>query len=72
MISLIRKKFDALFAMPMPLMMVLHQQEHFYVEFLPLQRSARKLKYLAAVESAEWTFLEDVIPEQAAQALRSA
>ena len=70
MISLIRKKYDALFGSPMPLMMVLHQEEHLYVEFLPLRRSATKLKYLAAVESASWTFLEDVIPEQAAESLR--
>jgi UDPglucose--hexose-1-phosphate uridylyltransferase len=72
MLSLMRKKYDALFAPPMPLMMVLHQEEHCYVEFLPLQRSAAKLKYLAAVESASWTFLDDVIPEHAAEALRRA
>ena len=69
-LSRMRKKYDALFGFPMPLMMVLHQSEHFYVEFLPLQRSAAKLKYLAAVESASWTFLDDVMPEQAAEALR--
>ena len=72
MLSLMRKKYDALFAKAMPLMMVLHQEEHFYIEFLPLQRSATKLKYLAAVESASWTFLDDVIPEHAAEALRHA
>ncbi len=66
----IRKKYDALFARPMPLMMVLHQEEHFYVEFLPLRRAAAKLKYLAAVESSSWTFLEDVVPEKAAEALK--
>ena len=68
----IRQKYDALFGFPMPLMMVLHQTEHFYIEFLPLQRSAKKLKYLATVESALGTFLEDVIPEEAAEALRRA
>jgi UDPglucose--hexose-1-phosphate uridylyltransferase len=70
-LSQMRKKYDALFGFPMPLMMVLHQNVHFYVEFLPLQRSATKLKYLAAVESAMWTFLEDVIPEEAAAQLRA-
>jgi UDPglucose--hexose-1-phosphate uridylyltransferase len=70
-ISLIRKKYDALFGFPLPLMMVVHQDTHFYVEFLPLQRSATKLKYLAAVESASWTFLNDVIPEEAAIRLRT-
>jgi len=71
-LSLMREKYDALFPHPMPLMMVLHQEEHFYIEFLPLQRSATKLKYLASIESASWTFLNDVIPEHAAQALRNA
>jgi UDPglucose--hexose-1-phosphate uridylyltransferase len=70
-LSQMRKKYDALFGFPMPLMMVLHQNVHFYVEFLPLQRTATKLKYLAAVESAAWTFLEDVTPEDAAAQLRS-
>lgn len=71
-LSQMRKKYDALFGFPMPLMMVLHQNVHFYVEFLPLQRSAKKLKYLAAVESSSGTFLEDVPPEAAAAQLRAA
>jgi UDPglucose--hexose-1-phosphate uridylyltransferase len=69
--SQMRKKYDALFGFPMPLMMVLHQNVHFYVEFLPLQRSPTKLKYLASVESAFGTFLEDVTPEDAAAQLRA-
>jgi UDPglucose--hexose-1-phosphate uridylyltransferase len=71
-LSLMRKKYDRLFRFPLPLMMVVHQSAHLYLEFLPLQRSATKLKYLAAVESAAWSFLNDVIPEQAAEALRRA
>lgn len=71
MILTIRKKYDALWGTPMPLMMMLHQTGHFYVEFLPLRRSATKLKYLAAVESALGTFLNDVAPEDAAAALRA-
>jgi UDPglucose--hexose-1-phosphate uridylyltransferase len=70
-LSRMRKKYDALFGFPMPLMMALHQNVHFYVEFLPLQRSATKLKYLATVESALGTFLEDVVPEDAAAQLRN-
>ena len=70
-LSQMRKKYDALFGFPMPLMMVLHQNVHFYVEFLPLQRSRTKLKYLAAVESSMGTFLEDVVPEEAAAQLRA-
>ncbi len=70
-ISAMRKKYDALFGFQMPLMMLLHQFKRFYVEFLPLQRSRTKLKYLAAIESGTQTFLNDVIPEQAAGALRA-
>jgi UDPglucose--hexose-1-phosphate uridylyltransferase len=70
-LSAMRKKYDALFGFPMPLMMVLHQTSHFYVEFLPLQRTKTKLKYLAAVESSMGTFLEDVVPEDAAAQLRA-
>ncbi|SRR6266404_6421889 len=70
-ISDMRKRYDRLFGFPIPLMMRLQQGPHFYVEFLPLQRSATKLKYLAAVESTLGAFLNDVIPEQAAAALRA-
>jgi UDPglucose--hexose-1-phosphate uridylyltransferase len=66
-----RRKYDRLFGFPMPLMMNLHQTAHFYVEFLPLQRSPNKLKYLAAVESGMGSFLNDVVPEEAAAALRA-
>jgi len=66
-----RKRYDRLFGGPMPLMMLLHQTLHLYVEFLPLQRSAHKLKYLASVESSLGTFLQDVNPEAAAVALRN-
>jgi UDPglucose--hexose-1-phosphate uridylyltransferase len=68
----LRKRYDSLFGKQMPLMMMLQQTMHFYVEFLPLQRSAEKLKYLASVESSLGTFLEDVNPESAAESLRKA
>ncbi len=71
-LSAARKKYDALFNEPMPLMMLLHQFSRFYIEFLPLQRTATKLKYLASIETGTGTFLNDVIPEEAAAALRSA
>ena len=70
LISTMRKKYDALWGAPMPLMMVVHQFAHLYVEFLPIQRSATKLKYLATVETSLGTFLNDVQPEEAASALR--
>jgi len=70
-IRVMRRKYDELFGFPIPLMMILHQSAHFYVEFLPVQRSSTKLKYLAAVESASWSFTNEVLPEQTAAALRS-
>jgi UDPglucose--hexose-1-phosphate uridylyltransferase len=70
LIRRIRRKYDALYGFPVPLMMVLRQVGRLRVEFLPIQRSATKLKYLAAVETAHGTFLNDTSPEDQAAALR--
>jgi UDPglucose--hexose-1-phosphate uridylyltransferase len=43
-----------------------------YIQFLPLQRSATKLKYLASIETAYGTYLADTAPEEMAEALRAA
>ncbi len=77
-ISIIRKKYDALYGFVMPLMMIVKQAPlrqpqapyHLHVEFLPLQRSATKLKYLASIETGYGTFLADTAPEQMAENLR--
>jgi galactose-1-phosphate uridylyltransferase len=42
-----------------------------YVQFMPLQRSATKLKYLATIETGYGTFLADTAPEDMAEILRS-
>jgi UDPglucose--hexose-1-phosphate uridylyltransferase len=78
MLSIIRKKYDNLYGFLLPLMMVIriappqgeHPYFHFHLEFLPLQRSAKKLKYLAAVETGSGTFLADTKPEERADELR--
>lgn len=78
LISIIRKKYDNLYGFVMPLMMTVRQAPlqqadatyHFYVQFLPLQRSATKLKYLASMETAYGTFLADTAPENMAESLR--
>ncbi|MGH9629315.1 MAG: galactose-1-phosphate uridylyltransferase, partial [Bryobacteraceae bacterium] len=78
MISVIRKKYDNLYGFLLPLMMVVrqapakgsHSYFHFHIEFLPLQRSATKLKYLAAVETAAGTYLADTRAEERAEQLR--
>lgn len=78
-ISVVRRKYDNLYGFLMPLMMAVriapaghHPYFHFHVEFLPIQRSAKKLKYLAAVETAAGTFLADTRAEERAAALRVA
>ncbi len=76
----VRMKYDHLFGFPMPLMMIVRQQPtadrhpylHLHVEFLPIQRSATKLKYLAGVETGAGTFLNDTVAEERAAALRAA
>lgn len=78
MLSVIRRKYDNLYGFLLPLMMAVKQaplQEtqppyHFHFEFLPLQRSATKLKYLATIETGYGTFLADTAPEEMAETLR--
>lgn len=79
-ISIIRQKYDNLYGFVLPLMMTVKQGPlreteppyHLHVQFLPLQRSATKLKYLASIETAYGTFLADTAPEQMAENLRKA
>jgi UDPglucose--hexose-1-phosphate uridylyltransferase len=80
MIHVIRRKYDALYGFPMPMIMIVRQAPlrgdhpyfHFHLEFLPIQRSATKLKYLAGVETGAGTFLNDTVAEEQAEALRKA
>lgn len=77
-ISIIRRKYDALYGFVLPLMMSVRQAPlqqsdapyHLYVQFMPLQRSATKLKYLATIETGYGTFLADTAPEEMAEILR--
>lgn len=77
-ISIVRKKYDNLYGFLMPLMMAVKQAPlrqpeavyRFHVQFLPLQRSPTKLKYLATIETGYGTFLADTAPEQMADNLR--
>jgi UDPglucose--hexose-1-phosphate uridylyltransferase len=78
-ISLVRKKYDNLYGFLLPLMMAMKQAPlkqpeapyHFHIQFLPLQRSPNKLKYLASIETGFGTFLADTAPEQMADTLRN-
>jgi UDPglucose--hexose-1-phosphate uridylyltransferase len=79
LLKIVRQKYDNLYGFPMPLMMLVRQQPakgphpyfHFHVDFLPIQRSADKLKYLASVESGCGTFLNDTCTEEQAAILRN-
>lgn len=75
-LSEVRRRYDALYGFPMPLMMAARQGRpgspgHLHIQFLPLQRSATKLKYMAAIESAHGAFLNDTRAEDQAAALRA-
>jgi UDPglucose--hexose-1-phosphate uridylyltransferase len=77
--------YDRLFDRPFPYVMAVHQaptagagpvaapaQGHLHVEFYPPLRTRDKLKYLAGSEQGAGAFISDVLPEEAAAALREA
>ena len=71
-------RFDRMYSGPLPYISALHQYAnsdaqadgYFHVELMSIRRSATKLKYLAASESAMDAFISDVTPESVAQRLR--
>ncbi|MGC2652249.1 MAG: galactose-1-phosphate uridylyltransferase [Mycobacterium sp.] len=72
------RRFDALYSAPLPFISALHQfndtdaqrDGYFHIELMSIRRSAGKLKYLAASESAMDAFISDVTPESVAERLR--
>ncbi len=78
MLKWVTLKYDNLFHMSFPYMMLLHQAPvrgrhpyyHFHIEFYPPHRSKEKLKYLASVETGAGTFLNDSVAEEKARELR--
>jgi len=73
-------KFDNLWKMPFPYVMVLHQAPtdggdyrafHFHIEFHPPLRKPNLLKYLAGPEIGGGNFLSDTAPEDKAAELRA-
>lgn len=74
--------FDALFDMPFPYMMCMHQNPvnsedtsgyyHFHIEFFPPMRSADKIKFNASSETGVWAHCNPTCPEEMAQQLRDA
>ncbi|BCJ52246.1 galactose-1-phosphate uridylyltransferase [Actinoplanes sp. NBRC 14428] len=76
----ILRRFDALFAKPMPYIAAWHQAVtgadrhlgYLHLQLFSIRRAADKLKFLAGSESAMGAFINDIIPEKAAQQLREA
>jgi UDPglucose--hexose-1-phosphate uridylyltransferase len=72
------RRFDRMYSAPLPYISAVHQftdtdaqaDGYFHVELMSIRRSATKLKYLAASESAMGAFISDVTPESVAQRLR--
>jgi UDPglucose--hexose-1-phosphate uridylyltransferase len=72
------ERFDRMYSAPLPYISALHQfadtdaqaDGYFHVELMSIRRSATKLKYLAASESAMDAFISDVTPESLARRLR--
>jgi UDPglucose--hexose-1-phosphate uridylyltransferase len=74
-------RFDNLWQMPFPYVMVLHQAPtdggdygafHFHIEFHPPMRRPNLLKYLAGPEIGGGNFLSDTTPEEKAAELQAA
>jgi UDPglucose--hexose-1-phosphate uridylyltransferase len=75
----VTRGYDALWDRPFPYMMVLHQAPtdgggdgHLHVEFYTPRRAPDRIKWLASGEQGGGTFSVDVMPERAAEELRSA
>ncbi|WP_041446421.1 galactose-1-phosphate uridylyltransferase [Pseudothermotoga thermarum] len=81
-LKLVTSKYDALYQEEFPYMMMFFQAPvnvpineeifHFHVEFNPPKRDKDKIKWMASVETGTWTFINPVVPEQAAKMLREA
>jgi UDPglucose--hexose-1-phosphate uridylyltransferase len=75
----VARGYDEHFARPCPYLMVVHQAPtdghsdgHLHVEFYPPLRTPDKLKYAAGSEQGAGAFIVDVMPEDAAAAMREA
>jgi len=76
------RRFDALFDQPAPYIAAWHQapvrddaarkQFAAHLQVLSVRRAAGKLKYLAGTESGMGVWINDIVPEEAAQRLREA
>ena len=65
-------RLDRLFDTPFPYMLWVHPGVHLHVHVAPPRRAAQTLRYTAAGEVGSGTLMNPVVPEAAAEALRSA
>jgi UDPglucose--hexose-1-phosphate uridylyltransferase len=73
-------RFDRLVGKPMPYISAWHQAVigegrelgYLHLQLFSIRRAADKLKYLAGSESAMGSFVNDIVPEKAADMLREA
>jgi UDPglucose--hexose-1-phosphate uridylyltransferase len=73
------RRFDGLFGKPMPYISAWHQAVigegrelgYLHLQLFSVRRAADKLKFLAGSESAMGAFVNDVVPEKAAEMLRA-
>ena len=76
------RRFDALFGQPAPYIAAWYQAPvgdadargrfAVHLQVLSVRRAANKLKYLAGTESGMGVWINDIVPEEAAQRLREA
>ena len=72
------RRLDGLFGKPLPYISAWHQAVvgegrelgYLHLQIFSIRRAADKLKYLAGSESAMGAFVNDIVPERAAQMLR--
>lgn len=80
-LKVILLKYDNLWQMSLPYMMIMHQAPtdgrdygyyHYHIEFHPPNRTRDKLKYLAGCETGAGTYIVDAVAEEKAAELREA
>lgn len=80
-LKVILLKYDNLWGISLPYMMIMHQAPtdgrdygyyHYHVEFHPPNRTKTKLKYLAGCESGAGSYINDTMAEEKAAELRAA
>jgi len=70
--------YDELFSAPMPYMMCMHnapmgaEDGHFYIEFIPVLRSADRQQFFAASETGAGAWCNPTVPEEKAVELKAA